>query len=155
MNKPNWRHQFDAERDRVEREKTAISNHEPSKTIQSFREDTDINVLMKRFGVTDGAIPPAVLDPRFYGDFSDVVDFRGALDATREAEERFRALPASIRNRFGNDPLQLWQFVNDEANAEESIKLGLLKRQPAPNDGSIARPEGEPKPNPADQPPAP
>lgn len=128
-----WRHQYDIAADERERAATQVGNFGPTKTVQSFTEDSDINVLVRRFGITDGAIPPAAADPRFYGDFTDAPDFRQALDATRAAQQRFSELPADLRKRFGHDPVELWQFVNDEKNAEEAIKLGLLKRsQPTP-----------------------
>lgn len=101
---------------------------EESKTVQSYAEDADINVLVRRFGVTDGAIPPAVADPRYYGDFSDAVDFRTSLDRVRDAQEHFERLPASLRERFLNDPLRLFEFVADERNADEAVELGLLRR---------------------------
>lgn len=124
-----------------------------SKAIQSAREDCDINVLVARFGITDGAIPPAVADPRFYGDFSDVVDFRDALDRTRAAQEHFDALPASIRERFLNDPLRLYEFVSQESNADEAVELGLLSRRPDPEVATVRVVQDAPPVPPA--PPAP
>lgn len=127
-----WRHQFDPPRDEYECQQTDIHNDLPTMTKASFAKDADINVLMKRFGVTDGAIPPAVADPKYYGDFSDVPDFRTALDNIRNAQERFELLPADIRNRFANDPVNLFEFVSNPDNTEESVKLGLLKKRQPP-----------------------
>ena len=45
-----------------------------SMTVQSQSEDTDINVMLKRFGVT-GQLPQGVRAPEF-GDFTEVRDFR-------------------------------------------------------------------------------
>lgn len=127
-----WRHQYDQDTDDAIGDATRIVNEQPTKTIVSFKEDADINVMMKRFGVTDGAIPPAVADPRYYGDFSDVVDFRGALEQTRAAQHAFDQLPANIRNRFYGDPTKLWEFVNDEKNFDEAVAIGLLQKRPMP-----------------------
>lgn len=128
-----WRHQFDDDTDRELRELTDVFCLDESKTVQSFAQDCDINVLVKRFGITDGAVPPVALDPRFFGDFSDALDFRESWDAVRVAEERFGQLPAELRERFGNDPLRLWDFVNNPQNEEKAIELGLLaKSQPVP-----------------------
>lgn len=137
-----WRHHYDPIRDALERANTDIQFTEPSKTIQSFTQDVDINVMMKRFGVTDGALPPAALDPKYFGDFSDVPDFRSALEHTRDAQARFDALPASLRQRFGNDPLTLWQFVNNADNHDEAVKLGLLKRATSPQPAVPQTPTG-------------
>lgn len=132
MNRFAWRHQYDIQEDEYHGDLARVENHEPSQTNQHFAKDADINVIMDRFGVTDGAIPPAALDPSHFGDFTDAVDFRDALDRTRIAKERFDALPANLRQRFGNSPLQLWQFVNDPDNLEEAVTLGLLKKEATP-----------------------
>lgn len=141
----DWRVQYDPVRDAEEGWAAALHDFAPTVTVQSFAQDADINTLMKRFGVTDGAIPPAVPDPRYYGDFSDVPDFRAALDATREAQQRFNLLPAEIRNRFAEDPVRLWEFVNDPANTEESVKLGLLKRPEPPAIPAVTQTPPAPK----------
>lgn len=138
------RHQYDELSEFEAGEAAITDNFEPSLTSQHFAKDADLNEIVRRFGINDGSIPPAALDPSFYGDFSSVPDFREALEQTRLANERFAALPAEIRNRFQNDPVLLWDFVTDPQNFEEAIKLGLLKREPAP----------VPAPNPETTPPA-
>lgn len=148
MSRFEWRHQYDEDRDEYERLGTDIVCEDESLTQQQFKADADINVLVRRFGITDGAIPPAVVDPAYFGDFSDEVDFRTALDRTRDAIERFEALPAELRNRFGNDPVALYSFVSDEKNAEEAVSLGLLKKR-APEASQAAPSATPPAPAPA------
>lgn len=99
-----------------------------SLTIQSMAEDADINVLMARFGLT-GRMPA---DPRvpMFGDFSDVGDYRSALHAVMDASDRFMELPAKLRQRFNNDPQELMEFVADDGNVDEAIRLGLIKPKP-------------------------
>jgi phage internal scaffolding protein len=36
------------------------------------------------------------------------------------------ALPAQIRSRFDNDPAKLIDFLENEQNHDEAIKLGLV-----------------------------
>jgi len=131
-----WRHQYDEVADKEEREETDVYTLEPSKTQQQFRDDVNLNTIVKRFGITDGAIPPGATDPRYFGDFSDAVDFRDSLDKTKEAIDRFNALPAEIRRQFDNNPIYLHDWIMNEGNAEEAVKLGLLKKRepvaPAP-----------------------
>lgn len=139
-----YRSQNDPIRDDREAGAAAIVCLEPTMTIQDD-PDTDINVLMKRFGITDGSLLPAhagITDPRYYGNWDESLTLRDALDRNREAEARFAQLPAKIRNRFGNDPYALWDFVTDPENGEEAITLGLLARKappaPAPQPGTSA-----------------
>lgn len=127
-----WRHQYDELADAIERDATDIVDITPSMTQQHHAKDADINEIVRRFGVTDGAIPPLAVNPDYFGDFTDVPDFRESLDRTRLAIERFNALPADIRRRFNNNPLDLWDFVQNAANDEESMKLGLLFNPAAP-----------------------
>lgn len=146
-----WRHQYDDDRDEYERLGTDVLCRDESLTQQHFAQDADINVLVRRFGITDGAVPPAVMDPRYFGDFSDAVDFRTALDRTRDAVERFDALPAELRKRFGNDPVSLYEFVCDQNNAEEAVSLGLLKKfSPEASQAPSSAPSTEPPAPPAE-----
>lgn len=122
-----------------------------SLTEQHHKDDVDLNVMVKRMGVTDGAIPPAAIDPRHFGDFTEAADFRTALDRTREAQQRFSELPADLRARFNNDPVRLFEFVSDPNNDAESVKLGLLSRLHATQVGGNTPPAETP---PADKTPA-
>lgn len=104
---------------------TAFDNTEPSLTVQSERDDADINVLVERFGLV-GRMPENPKVP-MYGDFTGATDYRSALEAVREADANFMELPPSVRERFANDPQQLLEFCADNNNYEEARKLGLLK----------------------------
>lgn len=126
------RHQYDDEHDAALRDATDIVNNEPSLTKQEFTDNADINIVMKRFGIDDGALLPQAADPRYYGDFTDATDLRESLDRTTNALERFNQLPAEIRRRFDHSPVELHRFIMDPANAEEAITLGLLHRDAAP-----------------------
>lgn len=126
-----WRKQYDPKRDEIARENTVIQHMDESLTIQDA-PDSDINVLMERFGIKDGSQIPAnmgVIDPRFYGDFSDIPDLREALDRTAEAKFQFMRLPAKLRSKFNNDPLELYDWVNKPENIDEAVEIGLLHRE--------------------------
>lgn len=134
-----YRNQYDFANDRLTREETDLDTFEETLTIQDA-PDSDINDLMRRFGVQDGSVLPAsmgVVDPTHYGDFSDMPDLRTALDRTRSAEDAFAQLPAKLRARFNNDPYQLHTWVHRTENLEEAITLGLLARK-APDPERIA-----------------
>jgi len=125
----SWRHQYDEGADKVNRVATDVENDEPTKTQQQFKDEVDLNVMMKRMGVTGKDMPAAPQDPRFYGDFTSTFDFRDSLDKTREAADRFNALPAEIRRKFDNNPLYLHDWIMDTTNHEQAVELGLLKKR--------------------------
>lgn len=142
----DWRRQYDVARDEAEGALAAIECVEPTLTQQQFKDDADLNVLVKRFGLDKITLPSLAMDPKYYGDVSDVPDLRTVLDIANEARNRFMDLPAELRSRFHNSPAELWEFVNDPVNAEASVKLGLLHRPPPapeePVESAVAVPEG-------------
>lgn len=105
-------------------EESALYCEDPSRTKQSFKEECDINTILKRFNIT-GQLPVCPLQPQ-YGDFSGVFDYQTALNAVIAAQDSFNALPATLRNRFANDPAAFVDFCSDESNREEMIRLGLV-----------------------------
>ncbi|QXP08062.1 MAG: internal scaffolding protein [Arizlama microvirus] len=103
---------------------------EPTLAQQHFKDECDINYVLKNFGVDALSVSP--LQPR-YGDFTGVVDYHSALNAVIAAEDEFMALPASIRTRFENDPSKLIDFMENPANLAEAQSLGLVnKSEPVP-----------------------
>lgn len=97
---------------------------DPTLAQQNFRDECDINTIVKRFGIT-GQLPENVRMPT-YGDFLQVNDFHSAMNAVAAAGEAFDAMPADVRARFNNDPGAFVDFCSDEANRAEAIKLGLV-----------------------------
>lgn len=102
----------------------------PDRAKQSFKDECDINLIMKRYEQT-GQIDHLANRPIVYGDVP-ALDFQQAMGLVVEAREQFGLLPAAVRDRFGNDPAQLMAFLENPANKEEGIRLGLLKAPTAP-----------------------
>jgi hypothetical protein len=145
-----WRHQYDDRADAIARAATDIDNTAPSLTQQSFADDANLQKVLEKWGVTDGALPPYAPDLNYFGDFSDVPEYRDALENTRVANERFNALPAEIRSYFNNNPLTLYKWVNDPENWDEAVELGLLHKTavetpPEPKTGAAAAPPTPPE----------
>ena len=65
--------------------------------------------------------------PGTYGDFSELGDYMENMNKVIEAREMFDALPSKIRERFGNNPGAMINFVMDPNNRDEAIELGLLE----------------------------
>lgn len=100
---------------------------EKDRTIQSYKDEADINVMIKRFGIAAVAKP----QPAGYYDFQEApADYQSALNAVLEAERRFAEVPAAIRARVDNNPAKFAAWLAHDANQEEARKLGLIK--PAP-----------------------
>lgn len=125
-------------------EATFQGDYGQSLTVQSQAEDADINVLMRRYGLT-GKMPDNPYTPT-YGDFEDITDYASALRAIRHAEEQFATIPAEVRARFGNDPQRFLEFTSSEDNWDEMHKLGLTK-------GPRPKPPVEAPPAPPQTPP--
>lgn len=104
---------------------SGLACEEPSLAQQQFKDECDINTILKRFNIT-GELPNAPLSPK-YGDFTGIGDYKSALDRVLAAEDEFMSLPASIRARFNNDPASLIDFLDNEENRSEAEKLGLVE----------------------------
>lgn len=101
-----------------------------SRTKQEFAEDADINVIVRRFGLT-GQLPENVRVPQSM-DFEEVFDFQSAMNVIRESQETFMEMPADIRERFDNDAGKFLAFVNNEDNYEVAKKWGIVVPQEPP-----------------------
>ena len=116
---------------------TGLSCQDDSLAIQSAEEESNINTIVRRFGLT-GELPNDLRMPQS-GDFTGLPDFHAAMNLVRQAQEEFVRVPAEIRARFANDPARFMAFVEDEANYDEALKLGLVNARP------VVPPSGTPE----------
>lgn len=108
-------------------------NTDKDMAIQSAKEECDINVIVRRFGLTK--VLPDVPLPPTYADFTEAGDFRESMEAIRMAKESFMQLPADVRSKFRNDPGAFVDFCSDPENLDEMREMGLAvpkeaKREP-------------------------
>lgn len=132
----------------------------PSLTKQEFKEEADINTLVKRFGL-GWEIPAGLRKPQ-YGDFTGVTDYHSACLAIAQANESFDNLPAEVRREFRNEPARFVEFCQDEKNREQLDKWGLVEKPieakpprwivEALRSTRVGVPEGEGGPPPKDSP---
>lgn len=102
---------------------------------QSFKDEADINRIMKRYEVTGVMLDPTLRVQRVprYEDISQMPeDFLEANVRVMKAKEAFDELPAAVRDRFANSPYELMMFLSNEANRDEAIKLGLVPPKEKP-----------------------
>jgi len=108
--------------------KVSLSHFSKSLTQQHFKDESDINVLMSRYqqtGILEGRDPATAR----YIDVTEFqsLDFQSAQNLIRSAHEQFLMLPSSLRSFFSNDPGKFLAFMEDPANAQEAIKMGLAR----------------------------
>lgn len=97
---------------------------EPSFTIQSQTEDTDINIIMDKF-VRGMDLPLREMPLPLEGDFSEVDDYLSSRIAMRKVDETFNRLPAKIRSKFDNDAGLFFEFCTNRDNLKELKELGF------------------------------
>lgn len=124
----DFRTGFNYDRDQASVQSGLACPEEEGRTQQAHKDDADINVIVRRFGLT-GELPENFRMP-VSGDFTGVSDFQTAMQMVVAAQEAFMELPGEMRARFNNDPQQLMSFLEDGKNREEAEKLGLVQKKP-------------------------
>lgn len=96
---------------------------EKTKTQQNFKDDTDVNKILEKYCRT-GELPKFYKKPEF-GDFSTSLEFQEAQNILAHATQQFDQLPSKIKKRFSYDPSAFLEFMHDQNNIPEMVKLGL------------------------------
>lgn len=103
---------------------SGLNCKDPTRAKHSFKEEADINTIVKRFKLT-GQLPENIRMP-VSADFTEILDFQTAMNAIRAGEESFAAMPSNVRARFQNDPARFVEFCLDPENQAEAEKMGLV-----------------------------
>lgn len=98
-------------------------------TVQADRDDADINKIISRFEKTGTVMRMNRREP-FYGDVSEFGGLAEAIMMVNEADELFMQMDANVRERFDNDPVRFVEFLADEKNYDEALKLGIVQKRP-------------------------
>ena len=117
--------------------KISSLNTDPSLTQQQFKDECDINNIIKTYSQT-GVLPVSKKVGAFL-DVSNVTDYQTSLQTVYEAQRAFDALPSKIRTRFENDPNLLLAFIEDDKNYDEALSLGLLEKPKPQNLNSTSQ----------------
>lgn len=112
-----------------------LANTEPSMAKQSFKDECDINVIMRNFGQT-GCLDHYRNVSAEYG-YAPSCDYKEALTIVEEAKQVFDALPAAVRERFANNPAKLLEFA-ESCQTQQELDSGLFGER-----GTPAHPHGE------------
>lgn len=87
-----------------------------------------------------------------YIDNYNNLDYQDSLNLVIAVKDKFMHLPAQVRERFKHKPEEFVQFMENDENKEEAIKLGLIPddyEEPlfkADSDKTIPAPQEEEKP---------
>lgn len=95
-------------------------------TKQYFREQTDINQIMRKYEKTGVMTFVTNRMPEFLA-LDDNFSFQDAMNMVIKANKVFDELPSAIRKRFQNSPHEFLEFMQDPANTQEAIELGLAE----------------------------
>lgn len=107
-----------------------IFQGDPGRTIQSYKESTDITKILERH-LRQGVIPP--MPESEFQSFVGLPDYQTCLNTVIKAQDLFSQLPISIKAHFDNDPELLMKAVEDPSRRNELIELGVFK----PNDENV------------------
>lgn len=94
-----------------------VKRYEDGLTKQSFKDETDIQKIMARADKA-GTISHLQKFQGVYADYSDV-DFFQMTQQLTKGREVFDALPAELRQEFGQSPQKFFAYVNDPANKDD------------------------------------
>lgn len=96
-----------------------------SVTEQSHKDACDVNKILSKFQRT-GVLEHRNAHRGQYG-FATSGDFQNAMFIVAKAQSMFADLPSHIRDKFDHDPGKFLDFVQNDENAPEMVKLGLAK----------------------------
>lgn len=109
--------------------------HDLYADIQSYAASCDLQMIINRYFNGD----PAVLNrvQGVYADISQMPDsIHGVYNLMEQARADFGALPADIKERFGNDPMR---FIASLGTPEWRDAMQIREKEAPPVDGEVAK----------------
>lgn len=106
-------------------------NNKPSKTMQHFANEANINTIMERAMRTGMIGTPEDLARKMnYIDVSKNTDFLEIHQNVMRAQRDFLQIPSKIRKHFRNNVAEMLMALDDPNRRDELEKIGLLKPKP-------------------------
>lgn len=115
----------------VGRERLGFETVGDSLTQQHFAKEADIKTIIKKHDRT-GIISHVARGVAHYGDYTEVNEYREALDMVNSANASFMELPAEVRAMFDNDAGSFFEFATNPENDDKMIEMGLKVAPPSP-----------------------
>lgn len=110
---------------------------QPSLTKQEFTQEVNINNIVAKY-VQTGELPFSSREP-VYADVTKLPDYHEARNIVAKAEQTFEAFPAQVREKFKNDPQEMFKWASDPNNLKEAINAGLIGQKPNETPVSITK----------------
>jgi phage internal scaffolding protein len=124
------------------RERKGFETTGDSLTQQHKKDETDIRKIIEKYDRT-GLIGHVQRGIAKYGDFSEINEYREALDIIANANATFAELPAAVREKFANDAGAFLEFATNPENLEEMQEMGLAPK-PEPKVSDVPSPSEDP-----------
>lgn len=96
---------------------------EEGRTRQEDAGAADLMGILRR--VSDGVLP-ASRGPGYFGDVSDIGDFRQAQEQVMRGEAAFMSLDADVRSAFKNDPALFIEAFQSEDGIAQLRRLKVI-----------------------------
>lgn len=94
------------------------------RTKQSFKDECDINIIMRRYEQTGVLDHVSGREPQYLD--ATAVEFQSAMEIIAAARSQFQSLPAKLRSFFDNDPARFVEFMESDPDREDLAELGVL-----------------------------
>lgn len=108
--------------------RVATTGYGKERTQQQFKDECDVNMIIKKYKKT-GIITHSNSKTGSYADMSIMPSYQEAMNVVTAAKSAFEELPAHIRAKFRNNPENMINYLKDDRNRTEAIKLGLIQER--------------------------
>lgn len=109
----------------------SIDCSKDGRTQQQFKETCNINTIVEKARKT-GLLNHVNNRTPQYADVTNIPDYMQAMEVILTANNAFESLDAKTRERFFNDPARMVEFLQDDTNYDEALKLGLVEKKLPP-----------------------
>ena len=122
--------------------RNAFNTSGESMTQQHHADQVKVQNLIKQYDRT-GILTHVAQGVAHYGDYSKVNEYQQYLDFVNAANDSFAQLPSNIREKFGNDAGQFFEFATDPKNQGAMEEMGLFpkKEKPATESPVVSSPQ--------------
>lgn len=124
------------------RKNTQTLSGDDGRTQQHFKDECDVNRIVKRFSETGIAEHLANGNPQFA--FCSSQSFTEAQFIVADMKSHFERLPSKTRAHFGNDPANFLEAHDDPERRQELFELGLAEAPPEPEPDPVEAPDPPP-----------